>query len=77
VPGKKLAYSHFSPLSGLPDKQENYKTVTIELSGKKNTTLVTLTQDKNETIRAQKESEKNWRTMLENLKSLLEKNIGS
>ena len=31
-PGRTIQYSHFSPLSGLPDKQENYHTVTIELS---------------------------------------------
>ncbi len=31
---RKLQYSHFSPLAGLPDKPENYHTVTIELTGK-------------------------------------------
>src|SRR3712207_3761127 len=28
-PGRGLQYSHFSPLSGLPDKPESYHTVTI------------------------------------------------
>ena len=46
-PGRTIQYSHFSPLSGLPDKPENYHTVTIELSYKDNQTLVSLTQDKN------------------------------
>ena len=32
-PRRTIQYSHFSPLSGLLDKQENYHTVTIELSG--------------------------------------------
>src|SRR5262245_35755066 len=31
-PERMLQYSHFSPLSGLPDKPESYHTVTIELS---------------------------------------------
>src|SRR3954452_6367775 len=31
-PGRALQYTHFSPLSGLPDKPENYHTVTIQLS---------------------------------------------
>src|SRR5215210_72982 len=30
--GKTLQYTHFSPLAGLPDKPENYHTVTIDLS---------------------------------------------
>jgi uncharacterized protein YndB with AHSA1/START domain len=29
-PGRTLQYSHFSPLSGLADKPENYHTVTIQ-----------------------------------------------
>src|ERR1041384_3214966 len=32
-PGRTLQYSHFSPLSGVPDKPENYHIVTIELAG--------------------------------------------
>jgi len=31
-PLQTLKYSHFSPLSGLTDKPENYHTVTVELS---------------------------------------------
>src|SRR5512142_1008907 len=27
IPGKKIRYSHFSPLSGQPDRPENYHTV--------------------------------------------------
>src|SRR5262245_30827717 len=46
-PGRVLEYSHFSPLSGLPDRAENYHTVTIELSGTGKPTRVALSQDKN------------------------------
>jgi uncharacterized protein YndB with AHSA1/START domain len=44
-----LQYSHFSPLSSLPDKPENYHTVTIELSPKGKQTIVSLSQDNNAT----------------------------
>ena len=72
-PEKKLQYSHYSPLSKLTDKPENYHTVTINLTTKKNKTSITLTQDKNGSEKEQKQSEKNWATMLEGLKDLLEK----
>lgn len=72
VPGKKLSYSHFSPLSGLQDVPENYHTVTIDLGRKDNQTLVSLTQDKNETEQDKEHSQKNWTMMLESLKKLLE-----
>jgi uncharacterized protein YndB with AHSA1/START domain len=68
-----LRYSHFSPLSGLPEKPENYHTVTIELSAKGTQTLVSLSQDNNPTDEAREHSEKNWAMMLEGLKKLVEK----
>jgi uncharacterized protein YndB with AHSA1/START domain len=71
-PKKMLRYSHFSPLSGLPDKPENYHTVTIDLVPKGQQTLVALTQDNNPTEEAKQHSEKNWGMMLESLKKLLE-----
>ena len=71
-PGRVLQYSHFSPLAGLPDKPENYHTVTIELADAGNQTRVTLTQDHNSTPEAKAHSEKNWKTMLEGLKRFVE-----
>jgi uncharacterized protein YndB with AHSA1/START domain len=71
-PERTLQYSHFSPLSGMPDKPENYHTVTIELSGHGNQTDVTLTQDNNATEAERSESEKNWGMMLTALKKFLE-----
>lgn len=70
---KVLQYSHFSPLSGQPDKPENYHTVTIALSGVEGLTKVNLTQDNNETEEARRHSEKNWQTMLEGLKEYVER----
>ena len=71
-PGRTLQYSHFSPLSGLPDKPESYHTVTIELSGEGNQTRVSLAQDNNPTEQARDHSENNWDTMLTALKTFLE-----
>jgi uncharacterized protein YndB with AHSA1/START domain len=72
-PGLILQYTHFSPLSGLPDVAENYHTVTIELSDAGAETRVVLTQDNNPTEQARAHSEQNWAQMLAGLKKLLEK----
>jgi uncharacterized protein YndB with AHSA1/START domain len=71
-PGRALAYTHFSPLFGLPDTLENYHTVTIELSSAGDQTSVSLSQDNNSTEQAREHSEKNWGTMLEALKKHVE-----
>ena len=55
-PGRTLQYSHFSPLSGLPDKPESYHTVTIELSDEGDQTRVLLAQDNNLTEQAREHS---------------------
>lgn len=73
VPEKLLQYTHFSPMTGLPDTPENYHTVTIELSVQKTHVLVSLSQDNNTTEQAKEHSEKNWGMMLTSLKALLEK----
>ncbi len=69
---KILKYSHFSPLSGVPDQPENYHIVTIKLSKDGADTLLTLTQDHNATKDELEHSKKNWMMMLEGLKKLLE-----
>jgi len=71
-PERTIQYSHFSPLSGLPDRPENYHTVTVELSGDGNQTQVALTQDKNATDEERAEAEKNWGMMLAGLKKFVE-----
>jgi uncharacterized protein YndB with AHSA1/START domain len=72
-PGHRLRYSHWSPLSGLPDAPENRHTVTIELSGEGGRTHVSLAQDNNKTDEERDHSVKNWSTMLEGLKKAVEK----
>jgi uncharacterized protein YndB with AHSA1/START domain len=71
-PGESLQYSHFSPLSGLPDVPENYHTVTIYLTSQGEQTHVSLTQDHNATEEERAHSEKNWDMMLIALKNYLE-----
>lgn len=72
TPCRALQYTHFSPLSGQPDRPENYHTVTIQLSPDGHQTRVSLTQDNNPTEEARSHSEKNWGTMLEGLKRVVE-----
>ena len=70
--GKRLRYNHFSPLAGLPDKPENYHTVTIDLSGEDGRTQVSLAQDHNPTDEERAHSEENWKMMLGGLKKYVE-----
>jgi len=72
-PERLIQYSHYSPLSGLPDKPENYHTVTVELSNAETRTILLLSQDNNPTEQEREHSKKNWGMMLTTLKKLLEK----
>jgi uncharacterized protein YndB with AHSA1/START domain len=71
-PPQVLEYSHFSPLTGLPDVPSNYHTVRIEVVEDGPATRVTLIQDNNETAETRDHSEDNWQTMLDGLKNVVE-----
>jgi uncharacterized protein YndB with AHSA1/START domain len=71
-PRRLLEYSHFSPLSGLEDRPENYHTVTVELVPDARGTRVSLSQDGNATPEAREHSERNWTLMLDSLKGYVE-----
>jgi uncharacterized protein YndB with AHSA1/START domain len=71
-PERRLQFTHFSPLAGLPDVPDSYHAVTIELEPLNGGTRVTLAQDNNPSDEARKHSEKNWDTMLASLKGFLE-----
>ena len=71
-PGRRLRYSHFSPLAGKPDKPENYHTVTIDLQDADRRTHVKLSQDNNADEKALEHSKKNWSMMLDGLKRFVE-----
>ncbi len=72
-PGHVLQYSHYSPLSGLPDAPAYYHIVTVELSSEGARTIVSLSQNNNPTEHAREHSKKNWEMMLAGLKTLVEK----
>jgi len=71
-PGRLLAYSHYSPLTGKPDRPENYHTVTIELAEQAGSTRVSLKQDNNSDAEARKHSEQNWQAVLDGLRKEVE-----
>jgi uncharacterized protein YndB with AHSA1/START domain len=71
-PGRRLRYSHFSPLSGVPDLPENYNTVAVALSGPDGAVRVDLAQDGSKTEPARAESQRNWEAMLAGLKKAVE-----
>ena len=71
-PARLLQFSHFTPLSGQPDRPENYHIVTIELVDAGKGTAVTLRQNNNESEEARKHSEQNWNMMLQSLKKFVE-----
>ena len=72
VPNRALAYSHFSPLAGKPDKPENYHHVAIAIDGKGDTSQVTLTQDNNASEKEREKSQANWAAVLKGLKKTAE-----
>ena len=80
-PPEELSFTHWSALSGAPDKPENYHLVTITLDERDDSTAVTLIQDDqdgkpvDETTRAQ--FEKNWSGVLKGLKKVVESNTSA
>jgi uncharacterized protein YndB with AHSA1/START domain len=73
TPGRRLAMTHFSPLSGAEDKPENYHQVVFELDGHLDNTQVTLSQDGNSSDEEAAHSAQNWQMMLDGLKKVAEK----
>ncbi len=80
LPQKQLRFTHWSALSGLEDKPENYHIVTFELSPSGSKTKVRLTQEnaneKPVDEATRKELAKNWSTVLDGLKTATEKSFG-
>jgi uncharacterized protein YndB with AHSA1/START domain len=70
--GKRLRYSHFSPLSGEPDRPESYHTVTIQVEGVDGHVHVDLSQDNAGSEQGREESSRNWSMMLQGLKKTVE-----
>lgn len=71
-PTTLLKLTHFSPLTGQPDVPENYHTITFQLGDQGQRTVLTLSQDNNATAEEAEHSANTWRTMLANLKNVVE-----
>lgn len=69
---KILKYTYWSAFSGKEDLPENYSNISYELTERGDKTLFTVTQDgfKHRELRAQ--ALKNWGTVMENLKIMIE-----
>lgn len=73
VPGRKLVYTHFSPMSGQEDKPENYHTLEWTLEDQGGATRLTLAQDNNPTPEAAAHSKAMWDKLVGDVKALAER----
>jgi uncharacterized protein YndB with AHSA1/START domain len=75
---KRLAFTHWSPLSGMEDKPENYHIVAFDLkpagNGGTDVTLSQTNQNDKEPLTAENRAEydKNWTMVLDGLKKAVE-----
>ena len=71
--GRRLSFSHYSPMSGAPDRPDNYHVVTFDLEPQKGATRVTLTQSnltggvKDSDRQHKADYEKTWSAVLDGL----------
>jgi uncharacterized protein YndB with AHSA1/START domain len=70
---RRLVVTHFSPLSGQADEPRNYHTVTYELAGDGDDTVLSLSQDNNVSAEEALQSGGNWQQMLDALKAHVER----
>jgi uncharacterized protein YndB with AHSA1/START domain len=71
-PGRHLSVTHFSPLTGQPDKPENYHRLDYDLQPTGSGTHVTLSQDNNNSPDEAEHSRSNWEMMLQGVKQVVE-----
>jgi uncharacterized protein YndB with AHSA1/START domain len=72
-PPKLLVHTHWSDLSGKPDSPEHYQEVTWALSERDGATELTISERNLPSEEAKAVSEQGWKTVLNNLKDLLER----
>ena len=75
-PERRLAVSHYSPLSGVDDVPENYHTVTYTLAPVEDGTLLSLSQDNNASQDEAEHSQATWEQMLAGLRQVAEQARG-
>jgi uncharacterized protein YndB with AHSA1/START domain len=71
-PGKVLAATHFSSMSGKPDVPENYALVTWALEPNGEDTVLEVSQDNIESEKGVEQSKQNWSVVLKSLKKIVE-----
>ena len=71
-PRRLLVYTHWSPVSGLPDSPENYQEVSWALSEQDGATELTVSEINLPSQEAEAVSEQGWSMVLPALKELLE-----
>ena len=71
-PERLLVHTHWSDLSGLPNRPEHYQEVTWALAARDGTTELTVSETNLPSEQAKAVSETSWTTVLGNLKELLE-----
>jgi uncharacterized protein YndB with AHSA1/START domain len=71
-PPKRLVHTHWSDLSGKPDRPEHYQEVTWALTERDGATELAVTERNIPSEEAKAVSDESWRMVLKNLKELLE-----
>ena len=71
-PQELLVHTHWSDLSGTPDSPEHYQEVAWALAKRDGATELTITERNLPSEDAKAVSEESWKTVLANLKDLLE-----
>jgi uncharacterized protein YndB with AHSA1/START domain len=71
-PPRLLVHTHWSDLSGTPDRSEHYQEVSWALSERDGATELTITERNLPSEEAKATSDQSWRVVLQNLKDLLE-----
>jgi uncharacterized protein YndB with AHSA1/START domain len=71
-PGRRLSHTHWSSMSGRPDKPENYETVTYTLRDKGGATEVVISEENIATPEQKATSDKMWAGALAELKKVAE-----
>jgi len=72
VEGKRLAYTHYSPLSGAEDSPENYHTLWWSLEEVSGGTQLVLNQDNNSSEEEAAHNRDNWQQVMASLKKVAE-----
>lgn len=71
-PSRRLVHTHWSAMSGRPDKPENYETVSVALAEKKGGTDVTVSEENIADAKQAASSDEMWGQALAKLKEVAE-----